>query len=1123
MRVFILGQAITAFGVVLLLVSCGGGSDEKCSNCAQGGGGVEVLSDTDLALRSLINQRGLTGDPVPASLSIPPKPSHSNLTKLGQTLFFSKSLSLDFDTACASCHFPNAELGTGDGLSLSVGVSAKDRNALGPGRVIDPSSDLDPKADALPNVPRNSQSIINSAIYQKALFWDGRVQRYKEGILTPDSIDSIDPDAGPSLLTAQARFPLVSPNEMRGYAHVALATNEEIREYLVKRLRGEVDKDRVTSEDSANWLEAFILASDEGGFSGEGAGDLITMDNIASAISAYEKSLILVDSTWKRYVAEKELYALTDEAKRGALRFLTDLGQPIYDGAPDDAVGLGCASCHSGDFFTDESFHNVGFPQIGRGKRATREDFGRYAVTQNTADKYKFRTPNLHNVISSEPYGHAGTFATLSDLLIYHADPAIQAEGGFDYSLQNLPQFVGEAITSCEDGSVVPYCDAKEFTFNALKHPSFTESKSLLPMRMLTETELADLVSFFNALTDPCVLDSSCLDDWVPSVSDGDPDGNMLVINQQSSDEDENLDEGSDGGNEPGSITLNFPPSLPVLNGFADAGEECKDKNNISSTIKGSTNFTVVDAELSGLSAQHGFTIETWSQAPNATIQAGGVAVGYLDADCWPDILYAGGDKSGLVSYINNGNGHFYNDQSVLPEELGGKFASLGIADINGDYRRELFLGNLMAGDVYILAKNGSGHYVEAASLPMGRNTFGFAFADIGSDLTQGYPSILLAHWDVSGLPGTAPAIFANVGGDTLLPSDAELGLGTADGLSQNFQFSPGFADINGDGYSDILIASDFGTSVVLGNEKNENENGSRHFNNYTDRDVIRDQNGMGAAIADFDNDQDLDWFVNSIAYIDDGGEIYKGSLGNRLYRNDSANERIQFSDVTDQAGVADGGWAWGACAADFNNDGLIDIFHETGYSYYPDEIYMAASQEEKKQIDDQRETNAQFISTPARLFINQGGGVFSDTASQWGIDQETDGRGVACFDYDRDGTVDILVLDHSRQLKIYKNNLNAAEGRHFLNIRLQGAPPNTEALGAKVFVTARLSSVSDEVTQFRESAANSNFASQNLPDLHFGLGAALSADVKIVWPNGEVETYTNVTHNQFVTYRQQH
>jgi len=133
-----------------------------------------------------------------------------------------------------------------------------------------------------------------------------------------------------------------------------------------------------------------------------------------------------------------------------------------------------------------------------------------------------------------------------------------------------------------------------------------------------------------------------------------------------------------------------------------------------------------------------------------------------------------------------------------------------------------------------------------------------------------------------------------------------------------------------------------------------------------------------------------------------------------------------------------------------------------------------------------------------------------------------SEGRGIACFDHDRDGDIDIVVLDHSTGLQFFENQSGSAAGRAFLNIRLVGAAPNTDAIGARVNVTADIGRGFGPPTQLRRSEANSNFNSQNPPDLHFGLGRAAAANsVRVIWPDGAELVCADVAANQFIVLDQ--
>ena len=167
-----------------------------CASAGFNGSTSDPGSETDRAIRRLIQSNGLTGDPA-EGLDLPS--IDDALAVLGRKLFFSKSLGGDRDSACVSCHHP--VLGGGDGLALSIGVGADDPDLLGPGRG---------HPDGEFTVPRNASTTFNLGLWQEGLFWDSRVENLDGGdIRTPDSeYGTADPEAGDSISAAQSRFPV---------------------------------------------------------------------------------------------------------------------------------------------------------------------------------------------------------------------------------------------------------------------------------------------------------------------------------------------------------------------------------------------------------------------------------------------------------------------------------------------------------------------------------------------------------------------------------------------------------------------------------------------------------------------------------------------------------------------------------------------------------------------------------------------------------------------------------------------------------------------------------------------------------------------------------------------------
>ena len=263
---------------------------------------------------------------------------------------------------------------------------------------------------------------------------------------------------------------------------------------------------------------------------------------------------------------------------------------------------------------------------------------------------------------------------------------------------------------------------------------------------------------------------------------------------------------------------------------------------------------------------------------------------------------------------------------------------------------------------VQLYRNDGAGNFREATQrfgLRIGRDAHSMAAADYDGD---GDIDLLFAHWDNTWSGKPTHYLWRNNGRgryedvSRLLPFRPVKRRFVK--FPKEYSFTPTFADIDADGDPDILLAGDFGSSQVLRNDA------ARHFVD-TRGAVIDDDNGMGAAVADYDRDGDLDWFVASIHDADNRTEL--GGTGNRLYRNIDGTGA--FEDATDAAGVRFAGWAWGACFADFDNDGHADLFVTNGWF---DESLRARA--------GAASDPGEFAADPSRLFMSNGDGTFTCT-----------------------------------------------------------------------------------------------------------------------------------------------
>jgi hypothetical protein len=118
-----------------------------------------------------------------------------------------------------------------------------------------------------------------------------------------------------------------------------------------------------------------------------------------------------------------------------------------------------------------------------------------------------------------------------------------------------------------------------------------------------------------------------------------------------------------------------------------------------------------------------------------------------------------------------------------------------------------------------------------------------------------------------------------------------------------------------------------------------------------------------------------------------------------------------------------------------------------------------------------------------------------------------SNGRSVVALDMDRDGDVDLLVNNFRQPPVLLANTQHRPN--HWLGVRLRGAKPNVNAIGARVTVAAGGRKVLHEVS------CGIGYMAQDEEVLHFGLGAATTADVTVRWPNGKATTTAGVKADQ--------
>ncbi len=465
------------------------------------------------------------------------------------------------------------------------------------------------------------------------------------------------------------------------------------------------------------------------------------------------------------------------------------------------------------------------------------------------------------------------------------------------------------------------------------------------------------------------------------------------------------------------------------------------------------------------------------------------------------------------VLYRNEGNGIFTDVTDAAKVGDTGNGMGCVFADYNGDGNVDLYVTNY--GENVLYRNNGDGTFTDVtktAGVECPLWSTGAAFADYDGDNDLDLYVCNYVDYDLekfkqqkeeslqSGklVPNALnPTVFEpqdnvlyrNNGDGTFTDITAEAG----GRCTRGQKYASHFSDFDNDNDMDLYVANDTSENHIFRNE------GNGTFTDVSAESWAADFRGsMGLAAGDYDTDGDIDLFISH--WIDQEYVLYR----NLLQENKETEKHIRFVDESYSAMLAEVTLkeiGWGTSLFDYDNDGDLDIFVANGSTF---------------QKLEQPEV---LIPQHNQLFRNDGDGTFSDVSKNTGIANlpARVSRGTAFGDYDNDGDVDIFIVNNYDRPTLLRNNaIDLSNSNNWLHVKLVGANPNRNAIGAKILLKT------EETTQGREIYAGESYMSANSFIAEFGLGKALQVKIlQITWPNGKTQMLENISVNQKIEITQ--
>jgi enediyne biosynthesis protein E4 len=525
-----------------------------------------------------------------------------------------------------------------------------------------------------------------------------------------------------------------------------------------------------------------------------------------------------------------------------------------------------------------------------------------------------------------------------------------------------------------------------------------------------------------------------------------------------------------------------------------------------------------------------------------------GVAIGDLNNDGLPDLFFSGNDTPNKL-YLNTGNLKFVDVSATAGIESNKWATGVTLVDINNDgwldiyvcYSGPDFQSKSTSNELYINQKDET--FKEAAAewgiADNGLSTHAAFFDfDGDGDLDLFVLNHAIRNWaneaidwfkQLERIPENELKRFGNA----FYRNDGNehfTNISESAGVNQiGFGLGVSVSDFDDNGFPDLYVSNDYfipdrlylntgkGTFVESLGKK------FQHTPFFS----------MGCDAADFNNDGLIDLMVLDMTPSDHyRNKVLMSSMNttefdfltkakgfvpqymfNSLFMNNGSGV---MSDIAHLAGVASTDWSWAPLLADFNNDGMKDLYVTNGFlrdvnnnDWRQQLLQMINAQQLTKDGYFAHLQKASSQPIQNQMYANKNGYEFDAVNELWGLNEASFSSGAAYGDLDADGDLDLVVSNIHQPAFILKNN-SREFGNNFIQFKIKDSSSKNLHSGARFEVWQQ------GAVQVIENTFSRGYQSHSQPLVHFGLGQTHVVDSAVIhWSNGKVSQISKPTINK--------